>query len=217
MKIFTVILLVLFLYSCGLNDEKAVLKEIEKYADTSKSFQLLGSNETIRSDSPIALAYLQLYESTKNIFTIETKVFGELYGHNFFFRQNGELSDYLFYCRDEGHYTYRVKYDYTNKIFTETGTPYLDYMKYDSLENKKIFFNFSAFPRSNLDISVSKDSIHFEKVKLKKSTFMPLVEVYEYNTTKQDSVVYFKIMASKPIVELKNLPSTITEIRKVKF
>ena len=46
---------------------------------------------------------------------------------------------------------------------------------------------------------------------------MPLVEVYEHNTTKQDSVVYFKIMASNPIVELKNLPSTITKIRKVKF
>jgi hypothetical protein len=193
-----------------------VLKEIQKYADTSKYFQLLHNKESVRADSPIALAYVQLY-NTKSVFKIDFKVLEVVYGHSFSFRQDGGLFRYLYYVQDEEHFTYGLQYDYTDKIFTETGTPYLDYMESDSLGNKKIFFNFSAFPRSNLEISVSKDSIHFEKVKLKKSTFMPLVEVYEYNTTKQDSVVYFKIMASNPIVELKNLPSTITEIRKVKF
>lgn len=216
MKTFKTIVFLLFLYSCKVNDSKVVLTEIEKYGDTSKDFQVLHNNEPMRLDSPIALASVQLF-STKSVFKIEFKVLGEIYGHSFSFRQDGGLFRYLYYVQDSEHFTYGLQYDYTNKIFTETGTPYLDYMEYDSLDERKIFFNFSTFPRSNLDISFSKDSIHFEKVELKKSTFMPLVEVFEYNTTKNDSVVYFKITASKPMVELKNLPSTITKIRKVDF
>ena len=216
MKVFKTFILLLFLNSCQVNDSKTVLNEIKKYGDTSKSFQVLYNHEPIRSDSPIAVASVQFF-STKSVFTIDFKVLGEIYGHSFSFRQDGGLARYLYYVQDDKHFTYGLQYDYTNKLFTETGTPYLDYMEYDSLEERKIFFNFSNFPRKNIEVSVSKDSIIFEKVKLKKSTFMPLVEVLEYNASKRDTVIFFRITASKPIVELKNLPSTITEIRKVKF
>lgn len=215
MKLFIFSLFLLSLHSCRPNDGKFVLKEIQKYADTSKDFQLVDSNETVRTDSPISLASVQLYDA-KSVFKIDFKVLGEVYGHSFSFRQDGGLFRYLYFSSDE-HYTYGVQYDYSNKVFTEIGTPYVGYVEDDSLDNRKIFFSFSTFPRGNLDISVSKDSINFKNVKLQQSVFMPLVKVYKYNTTKNESIIYFKITASKPLVNLGNLPYSVTSVMKVSF
>jgi hypothetical protein len=192
------------------------MKKLKKFEKESKYFAIISNDSNkIEHDSIKTIALLELYQN-KNVFKIETELFQKKYGNYFFFRTNGKLLDYKYLC-NEFHFTYGIEYNVLENRYIEVGAPYLDYMEYNSLTERKIFFNFSTFPRKKLDVSISKDSIRFNKVELKESTFMPFVEVYEYKTTKNDSVVYFKITASKPIVELENLPSTITEIIKVEF
>ena len=107
---------------------------------------------------------------------------------------------------DNYNFSYGIEYNFSSGNYKETGTPYVDYIENHSdtafKYERNISFLFSTFPRQKLKVSSSNDNNDFKSVKLKKFSYLPFTEAYEYKGPKSDSVIYFKINASNPIVNL---------------
>ncbi len=145
------------------------------------------------------------FDSSTSEQVVFGRLLGDIYGHHFRFR-NDSLTSYKFQCDNKG-FSYGLVQGKQNNFF-EQGSPMVDFWQ-DKSSSKKdsttYIFYFSKFPRKELTVSYTLDSVKFQTLAIKDSPVMPFLAEGRLTISNQFEGITFRIKAQKILSNLNAL------------
>lgn len=137
------------------------------------------------------------FDSSTSEQVVFGRLLGKIYGHHFRFR-NDSLTTYKFQCDNKGFSYGLVQGEQKN--FLEQGSPMVDFWPDKSVKLKDsttYIFYFSKFPRKEVTVSYSLDSLNFQALAIKDSPVMPFLAEGRLTISNQFKEIDFRIKTAK--------------------
>jgi hypothetical protein len=135
------------------------------------------------------------FDSSTSEHVVFGRLIGDIYGHHFRFR-NDSLTTYKFQFENKGFSYGLVRGEQNN--FSEQGSPMVDFWQDKTIKTKDsstYVFYFSKFPRSELAVYYSLDSVRFQTLAIKESPIMPFLAEGRLTISNQFEGINFRIQA----------------------